>query len=84
MPTPRYSCSDWGKTGYSCKRFFFCCFRKVSSDHLLKNDPSLHIIDTVNQGASYPDPIKNIKTKIKGFKFTRIKRKTSSSGIFKE
>ena len=47
--------------------FCCCCFREVSSDHLLKNDPSLHIIDTVNQGASCPDPIKNLKTKIKGF-----------------
>ena len=69
----------------TCASIFWLFSKRSHRGHLLlKHDPSLHIIiDTVNQEESCPDPNKNIKTKTK-FLSTRIKRKTLSSGIFKE
>ena len=63
---PRCSCHDWGETDYLCKHFLLLS-KSFHRGHLLKNDPILHIIDTVNQEESCPDPVKNIKAKTKLF-----------------
>ena len=54
------------KTGYLYKHFLLFS-KSFHRGHLLKNDPSLHTIDTVNQEESCLDPIKIIKTETKLF-----------------
>ena len=83
---PRCSCYDWGKTGYLCNLIyiFFLFSKSFHRGHLLKYDPSCHKeSQEKSQEETYPDPIKNIKTKTKLYIY-KDKRKTLSSGIFKE
>ena len=42
---------------------FLLISKSFRHGHSLKNDPSLQIIDVVDQEENCPDPIKNIKTK---------------------
>ena len=65
---PWCRCYDRGKKQDTYVIILLLCSKSFQRDHLLKNDPSLHIIiDTVNQEESYPDPTKNINRKTKLF-----------------